>query len=131
MADRYRNRTFACRPAGTSVLPGMATIRRLAIGICIRRSSRFLLTQRSDNGQGAAFEEKGGASLVVWGEDLATGDFRAKIGAQMATDERNGWHLTYRRLTPRWASYSGIKGDKIRYFRAVALCADRMAGISA
>ena len=87
----------------------------------------FLLTQRAENGQGATFEEKGGASLVVWGEELATGDFRARIGGQMAADERNGWHLTYRRLTPRWASYSGIKGDKIRYFRAVAICGDRVA----
>ena len=48
----------------------------------------FLLTQRAENGQGATFEERGGASLVVWGEDLATGDFRAKIGRQMAADER-------------------------------------------
>jgi hypothetical protein len=87
----------------------------------------FLLTQRAENGQGATFEEKGGASLVVWGEDLATGDFRARIGDQIAAGERNGWHLTYRRLTPRWSSYSGIKGDKIRYFRAVAICANRMA----
>lgn len=45
----------------------------------------------------------------------------------MVADERNGWHLTYRRLTRRWTSYSGIKGDKIRYFRAVAICDDRMA----
>jgi hypothetical protein len=87
----------------------------------------FLLTQRADNGQGATFEEKDGASLVVWGEELAMGDFRARVGSRMAADEGNGWHLTYRRLTVKWASYSGIKGDKIRYFRAVAVCRDRLA----
>ena len=87
----------------------------------------FRLTQRAVDGQGATFEEESGASLIVWAEDLAIGGFRARILGQMAADEQSGWHLTYRRVTPRWASYSGIRGNKIRYFRAVAICADRVA----
>ena len=42
----------------------------------------FLLTQRADNGQGATFEEKGGASLVVWGEDLARVISEQELGAR-------------------------------------------------
>jgi hypothetical protein len=87
----------------------------------------FVLVQRADNGQGATFEGKGGAFLAVWGADLAKRDFRAQIDSQMRQDESEGWRLTYRRVTSSWASYSGIKGDKIRYFRAIAVCGDRAA----
>ena len=45
----------------------------------------------------------------------------------MKQDEIDGWNVTYRRINPNWASYSGIKGDKIRYFRAIAVCKDRVA----
>ncbi|WP_244554830.1 hypothetical protein [Mesorhizobium prunaredense] len=45
----------------------------------------------------------------------------------MVEDEKEGWKLTYKRVTPRWASYSGIKNEKIRYVRAIAVCNDRAA----
>jgi hypothetical protein len=45
----------------------------------------------------------------------------------MVEDEKDGWKLTYRRLTPRWASYSGVKDGQIRYVRAIAVCTDRAA----
>jgi hypothetical protein len=50
----------------------------------------FRLTQRAVDGQGAKFEEEAGAALVVWGEDLVTGDFKVRILDQMAADERSG-----------------------------------------
>lgn len=45
----------------------------------------------------------------------------------MVEDEKEGWKLTYRRVTPRWASYSGIRNEQIRYVRAIAVCNDRAA----
>ncbi|MBZ9823404.1 hypothetical protein [Mesorhizobium sp. CA4] len=81
----------------------------------------FALSQRSD--QGAAFEGERRAFLAVWGARLGTASFEAEIEHRMMQDEKEGWRLTYRRLTPRWASYSGIKDGQIRYVRAIKVCA--------
>ncbi|TPI72542.1 hypothetical protein [Mesorhizobium sp. B2-8-9] len=85
----------------------------------------FALSQRSD--QGAAFEGERRAFLAVWGARLGKASFEAEIEHRMMQDEKDGWRLTYRRLTPKWASYSGIKEGQIRYVRAIKVCADRAA----
>ncbi|WP_245494558.1 MULTISPECIES: hypothetical protein [unclassified Mesorhizobium] len=85
----------------------------------------FVLTQRSD--QGAAFRGANEAFLAVWGARLGKASFRAEIKHRMVEDEKAGWKLTYRRVTPRWASYSGINNGQIRYVRAIAICDDRAA----
>ncbi|ESX64158.1 hypothetical protein X759_32255 [Mesorhizobium sp. LSHC420B00] len=85
----------------------------------------FVLTQRSD--QGAEFRGENDALLTVWGARLGKHSFRAEIEHRMVEDEKEGWKLTYRRVTPRWASYSGIKNEQIRYVRAIAVCNDRAA----
>ena len=85
----------------------------------------FVLTQRSD--QGAAFQGENDAFLAVWGARLGNATFPAEIEHRMIVDEKVGWKLTYRRVTPRWASYSGIKSGQIRYVRAIAICNDRAA----
>ncbi|WP_202295171.1 hypothetical protein [Mesorhizobium sp. 131-2-1] len=85
----------------------------------------FVLTQRSD--QGAAFQGANEAFIAVWGARLGKASFRAEIEHRMVEDEKAGWKLTYRRVTPRWASYSGINNGQIRYVRAIAVCNDRAA----
>ena len=87
----------------------------------------FILEQRSENGDGATFTGPDGALLAVWGVDLGGRNFRTGITNQMNEDESEGWEITYRRITKNWASYSGIKGDLIRYARAIAVCNDRAA----
>ncbi|BCG83767.1 hypothetical protein [Mesorhizobium sp. 113-3-3] len=85
----------------------------------------FVLTQRSD--QGAAFQGQNDAFLAVWGARLGIASFRSEVEHRMIEDEKVGWKLTYRRVTPRWASYSGIKNGQIRYVRAIELCDERAA----
>lgn len=85
----------------------------------------FELSQRSD--QGAAFEGERQAFLAVWGARLSKASFEAEIEHRMRQDEEDGWRLTYRRLTPKWASYSGIRDGQIRYVRAIQICANRAA----
>jgi len=85
----------------------------------------FVLTQRSD--QGAAFQGEGHAFLAVWGARLGKASFRAEIEHRMIEDEGAGWTLTYRRVTPGWASYSGLRNGQIRYVRAIKVCRDRAA----
>ncbi len=87
----------------------------------------FTMTQRADNGQGAMFSGPDGAVLAVWGSDLDKRDFRSQIDSQMQQDAAEGWKLTYQRVTADWASYSGIKDGKIRYFRAISVCGDKAA----
>lgn len=85
----------------------------------------FVLTQHSE--QGAAFQGKNDAFLAVWGARLGKASFRTEIEHRMVEDEKDGWKLTYQRVTPRWASYSGTKGGQIRYVRAIAICNHRAA----
>ncbi|MER8920631.1 hypothetical protein [Mesorhizobium sp. M0802] len=85
----------------------------------------FVLTQNSE--QGAAFQGPRDAFLVVWGARLGKASFRAEIEHRMIEDEKAGWRLTYRRLAPKWASYSGVKNGEIRYVRAIMVCNRRAA----
>ena len=87
----------------------------------------FELAQRSENGDGATFEGPNGATLAVWGVDLKGRKFLTGIAIQMREDKADGWRITYERLTDDWASYSGIKGDQIRYARAIKVCGDSAA----
>jgi hypothetical protein len=87
----------------------------------------FALTKRSENGDGATFQGMDGAFLAIWGADLEKQNFRAEIENRMRLDEAEGWNLTYKRVTPNWASYSGIKDGQIRYVRAITVCDDRAA----
>ncbi|PBC09387.1 hypothetical protein [Mesorhizobium sp. WSM3859] len=85
----------------------------------------FALSQRSD--RGAAFEGQRQALLAVWGARLGRASFEEEIEHRMMQEEKDGWKLTYRRLTPQWASYSGVQDGKIRYVRAIKVCDDRAA----
>ncbi|ESY76661.1 hypothetical protein X740_28150 [Mesorhizobium sp. LNHC221B00] len=85
----------------------------------------FVLAQQSDHG--AAFEGPRDAFLAVWGARLGKASFRAEIAHRMIEDAKAGWRLTYRRIAPRWASYSGIRNGEIRYVRAILVCDQRAA----
>jgi hypothetical protein len=87
----------------------------------------FELDQRSENGDGATFKGPDGAFLAVWGMELDRSEFRPAIEKQIEQDEQENWNFTYRRVTPDWASYSGIRDSKIRYVRAITVCGDRAA----
>jgi hypothetical protein len=89
--------------------------------------SEFDLLHRSEDGDGAAFHAPDGALLAVWGTNVAKGNFLSEVKKQISRDEKEGWKFTYRRLTRAWASYSGIKGDQIRYVRGITVCRDRAA----
>ncbi|WP_426123507.1 hypothetical protein [Pararhizobium sp. PWRC1-1] len=82
----------------------------------------FKLTQESDNGDGATFESKDGTRLLIFGAFVEDGAFAADIRQRIVWDNQKGWQITYEKVTPGWASYSGARGADILYSRAVALC---------
>jgi len=77
----------------------------------------------SDNGDGQSFYNPAGAQgLVVWGGSLM-GDFEGEVASAMDyAGAENGWYITYQATTPRWASFSGVKGSRILYQRMILLC---------
>jgi hypothetical protein len=82
----------------------------------------FKLTQESDNGDGATFESRDGARLLIFGAFVEAGAFAADTRQRIIWDNQKGWQITYEKVTPGWASYSGEKGADILYSRAVVLC---------
>jgi len=83
----------------------------------------FAGSGESYTGDGESFYNPQGAQgLVVWGADM-TGDFESEVSSAMdhAVAE-NGWNITYRAVTPRWASFSGIENGRILYQRMILLC---------
>lgn len=82
----------------------------------------FAAAGESDNGDGQAFSADGKPiDLLVWGGNLMEG-FEAEVAQRMAWDEEEAWNITYQATTPRWASWSAIKGFRILYQRLVLLC---------
>jgi hypothetical protein len=82
----------------------------------------FLGRGESDNGDGQAFAPDGKPiDVLVWGGYLLE-DFEAEVTQRMAWDAEESWNLTYQATTPRWASWSAIKGSRILYQRLVLLC---------
>jgi hypothetical protein len=83
----------------------------------------FVGEGESDNGDGQGFYKADGAQgLSLWGGNLPY-DFEAEVSEAMDyAIAENGWNITYQASTPRWASFSGIKGFRILYQRMVLLC---------
>lgn len=46
---------------------------------------------------------------------------------RIAQAKKLGWDISYSRIEPDWASYSGTKGDRILYVRGNWLCEDAAA----
>ena len=77
----------------------------------------------SDNGDGQSFyNARGAQGLLVWGSNLQ-GDFDNEVISAMGyAVAENGWNISYQATTPRWASFSGVKGSRILYQRMILLC---------
>jgi hypothetical protein len=71
------------------------------------------------------------AKLLVWGRNLTEDSFRAEMDSDIKANRDEGWTITYvsydkqKKLT--WAAYSGEKGNRIFYRRALASCKNTQA----
>jgi hypothetical protein len=93
---------------------------RLGYGIDIPPG--FSGNGESDNGDGQSFySEDGGKVLLVWGGNLM-GPFESEVASTIYSAGESGWNIAYEAVTPRWASFSGVKGSRILYQRMVMLC---------
>jgi len=66
-------------------------------------------------------------TLTIWGMDLPLKDFRLEVEHEKQKHKAAGWDITYERITPKWAAYSGVKDGLIRYMKAITVCDNRAA----
>jgi opacity protein-like surface antigen len=83
----------------------------------------FVVTQQALDGDGVVLKSPDGRStLRVYGGFNVEADFEASLSTGMGYAEADGWRLSYKRVTPGWASYSGTRNGQILYARAIAVC---------
>jgi len=83
----------------------------------------FSRIEESQNGDGGvATSRDGGAELRVWGSHLIDRSFVDEANWRIGEDRRNGWNVTYEKRQPAWAAWSGLKGNRIFYERAIPVC---------
>jgi hypothetical protein len=77
----------------------------------------------AENGDGGISRgADGSAELRVWGHYLVVNDFKGEIADRVRADQAEGWTVSYDRRTTKAASWSGSRGDRIFYARAMKGC---------
>ena len=79
------------------------------------------------NGDGMAFSTPT-ARLAIFGSLIAEGDFESEVAQRMGWAADEGWAISYQASTPGWATWSGTRGSRILYARAIAMCDGAIIG---
>lgn len=83
----------------------------------------FSKIAEADNGDGGrAQAAEGKAELAVWGSRLTERKFGPEMAWRADQDRADGWTVSYQKEQPQWAVWSGAKGDRIFYARAIKAC---------
>ncbi|WP_280820049.1 hypothetical protein [Pseudaminobacter soli (ex Li et al. 2025)] len=83
----------------------------------------FSAISEADNGDGGVSQSSDGRTeLRVWGGYLLEDNFKSEVKGRIDLVASDGWNVTYRKQAPTWASWSGLKGDRVFYERAVPVC---------
>lgn len=80
------------------------------------------------NGDGMRFSTPT-AELAVFGSMMTEGDFTDEAAQRQQWATEDGWAITYQASTPGWATWSGKKGSRILYARAIEMCDGATAGV--
>jgi hypothetical protein len=73
------------------------------------------------NGDGLGFATPT-AKLSIYGSLIVDGDFESNVAQRVQWSQDDGWAITYQASTPNWASWSGTRGSRILYVRAIRMC---------
>jgi hypothetical protein len=88
----------------------------------------FSKVEESENGDGGvSMSSDGSAELRVWGGYLSDRSLAAEAKWRADQDRSDGWTVTYQKQQAKWAVWSGAKGDRIFYERAIPTCDDAAA----
>ena len=64
----------------------------------------------------------------MWGANLLMKSLPSDVQSRMQSEQDEGWTIAYKKVTSKQASWSGEKGGRIFYARAILLCHDDEAG---
>lgn len=85
----------------------------------------FTMQPAPGNGDGGTFLAKNGDRILVFGTyTIIDTTFDGEASNRIVDAMNEGWEISYSRVEPEWASYSGSKGDRILYVRGIRLCED-------
>lgn len=108
--------------AGSAFAQGSETYQNSRFRYSLQIPADFALQLESDNGDGATFAARSQATyLSVWGGNLL-GDFEAEVARRIAGEADGAWNVGSQTVTPRWASWSAVKGSRMAFQRMVMLC---------
>lgn len=83
----------------------------------------FSKVEEADNGDGGlASSVDGAAELRVWGSYSTAGTLAAEARERQALDRGDGWSISYQAQNKSGAAWSGTKGNRIVYARAIPGC---------
>lgn len=82
--------------------------------------SAIVEADNSDGGTSTATD--GHATLRVWGGYIMQDSFAGEIAWSIDQDKSDGWTISYEKRGGKAASWSGTKGDRVFYERAVVGC---------
>ena len=99
---------------------------RFGYGIDLPPGFSDVAEAENDDG-GVSTSEDGNAELRVWGGYLVVGDFKSDVADRVNSDRADGWTITYDSRKAGKASWSGSRGDRVFYARAVKACDDSAA----
>jgi hypothetical protein len=85
----------------------------------------FSAIAEADNSDGGvSTSATGHAELRIWGAYLGDQDFASDIADRIQSETSDGWKISYDRRLDEEASWSGSKGDRVVYVRAITGCDD-------
>ena len=78
----------------------------------------------SENGDGLVFHSADReGELLVWGGNLADGDFKLDSAIRLNRELDDDWQLSYRKESgDEWSVYSGSQSGRIMYARSLSSC---------
>ena len=98
-------------------------------GYAVDIPAGFGPVREADNSDGGISRSADGQSqLAVWGANLLLDPLSTDVQGRIDSASQDGWEISYRKVTDRWASWSGERNGRIFYARAIILCHDDQAG---
>jgi hypothetical protein len=110
---------FAAAPALAQSWDSYANAR---FGYAIDIPPGFVGAGEAANGDGQIFDSADGTQMLRVHGGNALDGFEAAVAVAMDGARGEGWNLSYERVTPSWASFSGTRTGMIVYARAISLC---------
>jgi hypothetical protein len=83
--------------------------------------------EKPESADGLTFRSAAGdAELLVWGANIVDGTFKDEMDKRIQWAKDDGWSVKYvsydKQAVLTWAAFSGVKGKRIFYERALSSC---------